>query len=462
MAINGTSGRDTFTGTRFDDEISGFGGDDLFQGSRGQDVLNGGSGFDSIDYSAFTIIGGINFGDAVDVDLQRATQTGGFADGDTLISIENVGGSIENDVIRGNEAANIIVGNDGNDLIEGRDGDDQLFGDSSSLRLGFNIGFSNFEPGNDTLDGGAGNDQLFGEGGNDTLIGGSGSNTLDGGSGIDTASYATSTAGVIATLTGINGNGIALGAGSDTLVSIENIIGSNFADQIGGSAIANVIDGGGGNDLIAGGGGADTLIGGAGIDTASYAGSTAGVNVNLGTLSPIGVLFGGTVFIQTAVGTGTGGAAQGDTLSGVENQLGSNFADMLTGNIGANRLDGGAGDDTLNGGAGNDTLVGGAGVGLDVLIGGTGADNFLYQSLNDSRIVNGGVQDVIEDFNVGLDKLDFRALGVNAADVIIVSQGTQASVGIDQNGNDAFDEGEFAISVNIQNGQPLSLNDFLL
>ncbi|CAN0484539.1 unnamed protein product, partial [Phaeothamnion confervicola] len=154
-----------------------------------------------------------------------------------------------------------------------------------------------------------------------------------------------------------------------------------------------------------------------------------------------------------------------------ENLLGSSFADTLTGNIGANRLDGGAGDDTLNGGAGgdtlvggagNDTLVGGAGVGLDVLIGGAGADNFLYQSLNDSRIVNGGVQDVIEDFNVGLDKLDFRPLGVNAADVIIVNQGTQASVGIDQNGNDAFDEGEFAISVNIQNGQLLSLNDFLL
>ena len=73
------------------------------------------------------------------------------------------------------------------------------------------------------------------------------------------------------------------------------------------------------------------------------------------------------------------------------------------------------------------------------------------------------MQDIIEDFNVGQDKLDFRALHVDAADVIIQARGTTgASVGIDQNGNHAFDEGEFAISVNIANGQPLTLNDFLL
>ena len=470
MAINGTSGRDSFDGTRFDDEIFGFGGDDVFIGSRGQDVLNGGSGFDSVDYSVSVthlnpFVGIQHNGDAVNVDLQRATQIGGFADGDVLISVENVGGSFEDDVIRGDGAANILVGNDGNDIIEGRDGDDRLFGDGTGLDFGEEFVYlGSSVPGNDVLDGGAGNDALFGGDGNDTLIGGSGSNTLDGGSGIDTASYATSTAGVFISITGTNSNGITFGLGgnaNDALLSIENIVGSNFADQINGSAIANVIDGGGGNDLISGGGGADTLGGGAGTDTASYVGSTAGVNVNLGVLSISNTPF-GPVTLQLVAGTGTGGDAQGDTLSGFENLLGSSFADTLTGNLGANRLDGGAGGDTLNGGAGNDTLVGGAGVGLDVLIGGAGADNFLYQGLNDSRIVNGGVQDVIEDFNVGLDKLDFRALGVNAADVIIVNQGAAASVGIDQNGNNAFDEGEFAISVNIQNGQALTLNDFLL
>ncbi len=168
------------------------------------------------------------------MDLQRATQIGGFADGDVLVSIENVGGSFEDDVIKGDGSANLLVGNEGNDIIEGRDGDDRLLGDGTNVDLGgsFIVGGNN-GPGNDTLDGGAGNDELFGgggndvldggadndelfgEAGNDTLIGGSGLNTLDGGSGIDTASYATSTAGMFITLTGTNSNGVTLGLGGN-------------------------------------------------------------------------------------------------------------------------------------------------------------------------------------------------------------------------------------------------------
>ena len=310
------------------------------------------------------------------------------------------------------------------------------------------------------LDGGAGNDELFGGAGNDTLIGGTGANLLDGGAGTDTASYAGSAFGMLVAINGSNSNGVAFSLGStdgDSLISVENIIGSNFADNISGSAVANSISGGGGDDFISGGGGADSLNGGAGIDTAGYGGSSAGVNVNLGTLS---FVF-GSGFVQTG-GTGTGGDAQGDTLSGFENLLGSNFADTLTGNTGANRLDGGAGADTLNGGGGNDTLVGGAGAGRDSLDGGAGADVFLYQSLDDSRIIGGGVQDIIGDFTVGQDKLDFRALGINPADLIIANQVGKATVGIDQNGNDTFDEGEFAITVDIVNGLALTANDFLL
>ena len=479
MAINGTSGDDVLDGTRFNDEINGLEGNDVFLGSRGQDVLNGGQGnSDSVDYSiSGTHLQNEYSGNAVDVDLQRATQIGGFADGDTLISVENVGGSFENDVIKGDGLANILVGNEGDDVIEGRDGDDRLFGDSNGRAFGEDSVFGNGSGndvldggagndelfgggGNDTLIGGSGNDDLFGDGGNDTLIGGTGANLLDGGDGTDTASYAGSAFGMLVQINGSNSNGVAFSLGStdgDSLLSIENIIGSNFADQIGGSAIANVINGGGGDDFISGGGGADSLNGGAGIDTASYGGSSAGVNVNLGTLS---FVF-GSGFIQTG-GTGTGGDAQGDTLSGFENLLGSNFADTLTGNAGANRLDGGAGGDTLNGGGGNDTLVGGTGVGLDVLTGGAGADNFLYLSLDDSRIVNGRQQDTITDFTVGQDKLDFRALGANVADVLIVNGNGAASVGIDANGNGTFEEGEFNVIANIQNGQLFTLNDLLL
>jgi len=66
-----------------------------------------------------------------------------------------------------------------------------------------------------------------------------------------------------------------------------------------------VLHGNGGNDTLDGGAGGDTLIGGTGNDTASYALSGAGVTVNLG------------------AGTGGGGDAAGDTLSEIENLIGS-------------------------------------------------------------------------------------------------------------------------------------------
>ena len=49
----------------------------------------------------------------------------------------------------------------------------------------------------------------------------------------------------------------ALGDGTDSLSSIENVNGSNFADQLSGDGGPNTLDGYGGNDQIDGGGGAD-------------------------------------------------------------------------------------------------------------------------------------------------------------------------------------------------------------
>ncbi len=45
----------------------------------------------------------------------------------------------------------------------------------------------------------------------------------------------------------------------------------------------------------------------------------------------------------------------------IENAIGGNGDDRITGNAVVNRLDGGVGDDTLDGGAGADTMIGGAG-----------------------------------------------------------------------------------------------------
>lgn len=115
------------------------------------------------------------------------------------------------------------------------------------------------------LDGGAGDDVLAGLGGNDWLVGGAGDDTLNGGLGIDTASYANAGASVSVNLarTGAQATG---GAGQDTLVSIENLIGSGRADTLVGNGGVNVLRGGDGADILSGSGGADTLVGGSGAD----------------------------------------------------------------------------------------------------------------------------------------------------------------------------------------------------
>jgi Ca2+-binding RTX toxin-like protein len=59
------------------------------------------------------------------------------------------------------------------------------------------------------------------------------------------------------------------------------------------------------------------------------------------------------------------GDASGDTYLGIENLLGSAFADTLRGDANANVIEGGAGNDTLTGNAGNDTFVFHSGFGFD-------------------------------------------------------------------------------------------------
>ena len=75
------------------------------------------------------------------------------------------------------------------------------------------------------------------------------------------------------------------------------------------------------------------------LDTASYARSSTAVTVNL------------------SDGTATGGDAEGDTFTSIENLSGSAFDDTLIGDSSDNVLEGGDGADTLDGGAGLDTAA---------------------------------------------------------------------------------------------------------
>ncbi|MEL7244995.1 MAG: GDSL-type esterase/lipase family protein [Cyanobacteria bacterium J06573_2] len=56
-----------------------------------------------------------------------------------------------------------------------------------------------------------------------------------------------------------------------------------------------------------------------------------------------------------------------DSLSNIENVIGSNYDDVLIGNSGVNTIQGGGGNDTLTGGGSGDTFVLGSGEGIDTI-----------------------------------------------------------------------------------------------
>lgn len=99
--------------------------------------------------------------------------------------------------------------------------------------------------------------------------------TFRGNAGRDTVSYHQSTSGVVV---GIFANDAAAGQGGfaagDDLINIENVIGSQYGDEIYGDQRANTIVGLGGDDEIYGNGGSDRLFGDAGSDTLFTFGSS--------------------------------------------------------------------------------------------------------------------------------------------------------------------------------------------
>jgi len=412
------------------DELYGRDGNDTLDGGPRGDRLDGGNGFDAAAYtsalapvSAFLGHSGDNTGDAA---------------GDTYFNVEALIGSHLNDILGGDNLDNSLLGRDGNDTLQGEGGDDLLVGglgadvliggagldlatysdatSAVSINLAspmFNTGavavgdtysgvegvlgsvFGDTLIGDDadnTLRGELGNDVLVGAGGNDTLDGGGGADNMDGGAGYNIASYASSGAGVTASLANV---GVNTGdAAGDAYTNIQQINGSGAADtltgangagstlrglggndvlnaigaaQLNGDDGADVLNGGNADDTLIGGAGADQINGGGGTDLASYVTSAAGVLVSL-------------------VGGSTGGDATGDVLTGVENVAGSNFADTITGDGGRNYLLGLAGNDVLEGGGEEDQLEGGAG--SDTLRGGLGFDYAVYAGASARVVVN--------------------------------------------------------------------------
>jgi Ca2+-binding RTX toxin-like protein len=243
-------------------------------------------------------------------------------------------GTNDDDTLTGTSGNDIIIGLDGNDVLSGGNGNDLLLGGD----------------GNDTLLGGNGSDILLGGNDDDTLDGGAGNDILVGGHGIDLARYTNATGGITANLTA----GIVSGAGvgTDLVIGVERIRGSNFADTYnatgfkecaspapGTSPLFNEFEGMGGNDTIIGNG----------FTRVSYLNATAGVTVDI------------------AAGTGQGTAAGDlagvgiDSFTGVNAVRGSNFDDVLLGSdnrkFSAQNFEGRVGNDFIDGRGGFDRAV---------------------------------------------------------------------------------------------------------
>jgi len=333
--------------------------------------------------------------------------------------IENAIGGSGHDAIYGNAANNVLTGGAGNDSLAGGAGNDTYVYSTGIDTITETSGTdyvefsSNWAPGDVTISGNslsfdASNllnfnninlieffsfsgfadftlSQLmnFGSGGNsgdDTFTGTAAAQTFDGGAGTDTVDYTASTSAIRVDL---QNNSVSGGfAQGDTLISIENITGSNSSsarDYIWGNGQDNVILGLAGNDILEGGDGADILDGGAGWDYANYTRAASGITLNM----------------ETGVHTGD---AAGDQLINIEAVVGSNHDDILTGDSANNYFRGGNGDDILSGGLGSDTLVG--------------------QNGNDEYIYTGGRDRIFEVNGSSSDQVTFDAAW-NAADLTI-------------------------------------------
>jgi Ca2+-binding RTX toxin-like protein len=263
--VNGGSGNDTLDGGPDRDHVSGGDGNDSIYGGVGDtesDTVVGGSGNDLVkvdgNASVSYLFGGSGrdrlegsntSGDyfypgsdtdedsvsagyqsnqdlvsyrlhptSVDIDLRR--QNANPSTGDYLYEVDDVEGSLFNDVLVGDEGVNALTGHDGNDIIS-------ALGDNDYVDPGL---------GDDILDGGEHTPTQYSRGG-------------------DGLSFATSPVGVDASLV----RGTSTGAGNDTFSGFEHLGGSEYSDRLEGDDQANSLSGLGGYNVLLGLGGDDSL-----------------------------------------------------------------------------------------------------------------------------------------------------------------------------------------------------------
>jgi Ca2+-binding RTX toxin-like protein len=400
VRLHGGDGDDTLSGGEGNDQLYGDGGSDFLEGGAGDDLLEGASGSDTYifegtyDLGTDTIVepfipnqtdtldfSGLQFeGEGVAVDLGSGSMVINTANAQltlTFGNIERVVGTDYDDYLIGNSANSVLEGGVGSDVLEGRG---NSYGEGT------------------ILSGGPGDDRYVYR----NLLPGWTNHSIADSDGEDTIDFSmwTGSAGVTVDLL----NDVVQGVGGSVSLEegvVDNVVGSSLNDTIIGSEWNNVLDGGEGNDQLYGDGGSDFLEGGAGDDTfviddradalITISDSTGVDTVDLSAwINPNGAQIDlgapATTFQPIWRTAGPGDYDVWlvlDEFERIENVIGTQFDDIITGNSLNNRLEGGAGDDDLSGGDGNDLLIGGAGYDL---VFGEGGDDILYGSLLPGQI----------------------------------------------------------------------------
>jgi Ca2+-binding RTX toxin-like protein len=247
--------------------LSGNSLDNLLFAGTGDNVLDGGAKIDTASYlyadSAVTV--------SLAVTVAQAT---GGSGSDTLVNIENLTGGDYNDTLIGNSGANGLNGGIGADTLIGGDGSDRYFVDNindvvtetnANTSTGgtdtVNTFLSAYTLGANVENGlvmSTGIANLTGNSLRNLLYAGSGDNILNGGTGTDTVSYTYASSAVTVNLA-ITSAQTTGSSGSDKLISIENLVGSDYNDTLIGNSKANVLKGEGGADTLTGGNGKDVF-----------------------------------------------------------------------------------------------------------------------------------------------------------------------------------------------------------
>jgi VCBS repeat-containing protein len=382
--VFGTTGNDVLTGTADTDTIDGLAGNDQISGGAGADVLFGGAGNDRLSGNAGAdhIDGGQGFDRAtytdatggVTINMAMGTASGAGVDSDALTNVEGIVGSNLADTYNaaGFTGDSATVGTPiGFNEFEGLGGNDVITGTVNAQGAGLTrlsyvsatagvtvdvqagIADGDASVGHDTFAtagimgawGSSHDDTLWGSananGSVEVFAGFAGNDVIDGRGGFDRADYNTdpaTTSGIVVHMAAGTVTGDA-SVGTDTLLSVEAVRGTNFADtyeavgfgtssaNIGSNGTFNEFTGNGGNDTITGNG--NTRL--------SFNNATGGITIDL------------------VAGTATGDASVGtDTFTGVNAVQGTMFNDIMKGDGNNNTFTGNAGNDSIDGRGGFD------------------------------------------------------------------------------------------------------------